>query len=103
MKKKNVMEELVQEIGGLLSYAQEMAKNPGRHICETALAYALTGEKAYADRARHQLVHQARHMMPAYEKLDLTVGEEVVVTVPPEAVHLIPFGSRQAGPAAGPV
>jgi hypothetical protein len=36
------------------------------------------------------------------EKLDLTVGEQVVVTVPPEAVHLIPFGSRQAGPAAGP-
>jgi molybdate transport system permease protein len=37
-----------------------------------------------------------------YEKLDLTVGEEVVVTVPLEAVHLIPFESPKAGPAAGP-
>ncbi len=37
-----------------------------------------------------------------YEKLDLTVREEVVVTVPPEAVHLIPFESRKTGPAAGP-
>jgi hypothetical protein len=37
-----------------------------------------------------------------YERLDLTVQEEIVVTVPPEAVHLIPFETRKAGPAAGP-
>jgi iron(III) transport system ATP-binding protein len=36
-----------------------------------------------------------------YEKLDLTVREELVVTVPPEAIHLIPFELRKASPAAG--
>jgi ABC-type Fe3+/spermidine/putrescine transport system ATPase subunit len=36
-----------------------------------------------------------------YEKLDLTVREEVVATVPPEAIHLIPFELRKASPAVG--
>lgn len=35
------------------------------------------------------------------EKLDLTVGESFVVTVPPEVVHLIPFELRKASPIAG--
>ncbi|MEJ2370856.1 MAG: hypothetical protein P8Y07_08400 [Gemmatimonadales bacterium] len=35
------------------------------------------------------------------EKLDLTVGESFVVTVPPEAVHLIPFELGKASPIAG--
>jgi len=60
----------------LLDRVKELAKNPGRNVRETALAYVLTGEKAYADRARHQLLHQARYMLPIYEKLDLKVQPE---------------------------
>lgn len=37
----------------------------------------------------------------SYEKLELTGGEQVVVTVSPEAVHLIPIVPSEAGFAAG--
>ncbi len=36
-----------------------------------------------------------------YEKLDLTVREELVVTVPPEAVHLIPVRITESRPDSG--
>ncbi|MGB2824165.1 MAG: alginate lyase family protein, partial [Phycisphaerae bacterium] len=60
----------------LLDRVKEMAKDPGRNIRETALAYALTGEKRYADQARRHLTGQARHGIGEYEKLDLKLHPE---------------------------
>jgi hypothetical protein len=59
----------------LLERTREMAKE-GRNVREAALAYVLTGERGYADRARRELLGTARSMMPTYEKLDLKLQPE---------------------------
>jgi len=59
----------------LFERVKEMAKD-GRNIREIALAYVLTGQKAYADRARRELLGTARSMMATYEKLDLKLQPE---------------------------
>jgi hypothetical protein len=60
----------------LLDRVKELAKNTGQNIRETALAYALTGERAYADQVRRQLTDQARNGITEYEKLDLKLQPE---------------------------
>jgi len=60
----------------LLERVKELAKDAGQNVRETALAYALTGDRSWADRARHQLVHNAGYMLPQYEKLDLKLQPE---------------------------
>ena len=59
----------------LLERVKEMAKD-GRNVREGALAYVLTGERPYADRARRGLLGTARSMMSTYEKLDLKLQPE---------------------------
>ena len=59
----------------LFERVKEMAKD-GRNVREVALAYALSGEKAYADLARRELLGAARSMMTTYEKLDLKLQPE---------------------------
>jgi molybdate transport system permease protein len=49
----------------------------------------------------HELRMEIELPVRTFERLELTVDEAVVVTVPPEAVHLIPFESRSSGSTAG--
>src|SRR5438874_444559 len=40
-------------------------------VRNSALLYALTGEKRYADYARGRLLEDARNILPQYEKIDI--------------------------------
>ena len=56
--------------------ADEPNVYPERNLRETALAYAITGQRAYGEKVRQLLVHQARAMLPEYEKLQLRLQPE---------------------------
>jgi hypothetical protein len=54
----------------LLDRVKEKAEKDGA-VLDSAIAFALTGEKKYADVARGTLLREARDQRPQYEKLDI--------------------------------
>src|SRR5687767_6377611 len=50
---------------------EKVQKDGSGAYLESAIAYALTGEKPYADAARETLLREARDQLPQYEKLDI--------------------------------
>jgi hypothetical protein len=59
----------------LLEKVRAKAENDGPAL-ETALAFTLTGETKFAERARRKLLREAREQMPHYEKIDVNAEPE---------------------------
>jgi hypothetical protein len=64
-----LMEKLRAGVDGLALDRHDAARN-------AALLYALTGEKAFGDRARASLLNEARYGLPRFEKADLRIEPE---------------------------
>ena len=59
----------------LLEKVRAKAENDGPAL-ETALAFTLTGETKFAERARRKLLREAREQMPHYGKIDVNAEPE---------------------------